>query len=194
MSNRLLVIEKKPSGSIGLKKAKELGDYIIFIGSKKCYNKVSDNDLLYIDEFSEADTNDDELVINMVEHINVKKKIQGVITFMEFYVPLAAKVAETLGLKGITYENALKERNKHLMRESFRQKNIPIPKYALISNVDSAKNDFVHFDVNVGEHIESLKNSSQRLGYAIACGVTAEQAEFESRHLKESVIIEIESE
>ncbi|TDB49048.1 MULTISPECIES: ATP-grasp domain-containing protein [Photorhabdus] len=402
MSNRLLVIEKNPSGSIGLKKAKELGAYIIFIGSRKYYNKVSDNDLLYIDEFFEADTNDDELVLNMAEHINAKKKIQGVITFMEFYVPLAAKVAETLGLKGITYENALKARNKHLMRESFRQKNVPIPKYALISNVDSAKieaakigypniikpinmagsrgvlrndnvielernfrevceitppfgvkksslflieeylegqeysiesisfngvvniititkkyvsnngyfvelghtlpanlplqqkieiekmvtqallalgiynggghtevkvtsdgvkvievgarlggdhipelvematgidmwkaviqisldispdlskkfnkyaaisyitvpsgivkkinytkNDFVHFDVNVGEHIESLKNSSQRLGYAIACGVTAEQAEFESHHLKESVIIEIESE
>ncbi|MER2474874.1 ATP-grasp domain-containing protein, partial [Photorhabdus laumondii] len=72
-------------------------------------------------------------------NINAKKKIQGVITFIEFYVPLAAKVAETLGLKGITYENALKARNKHLMRESFRQKNVPIPKYALISNVDSAK-------------------------------------------------------
>ncbi|MEK9496488.1 hypothetical protein V2H77_08515 [Photorhabdus sp. P32] len=127
MSNRLLVIEKNPSGSIGLKKAKELGAYIIFIGSRKYYNKVSDNDLLYIDEFFEADTNDDELVINMAEHINAKKKIQGVITFMEFYVPLAAKVAETLGLKGITYESALKARNKHLMRESFRQKKYSYP-------------------------------------------------------------------
>lgn len=127
MSNRLLVIEKNPSGSIGLKKAKELGAYIIFIGSRKYYNKVSDNDLLYIDEFFEADTNDDELVINMVEYINAKKKIQGVITFMEFYVPLVAKVAETLGLKGITYENALRARNKHLMRESFRQKKCSYP-------------------------------------------------------------------
>ncbi|PQQ36157.1 hypothetical protein C6H68_20945 [Photorhabdus luminescens] len=77
MSNRLLVIEKNPSGSIGLKKAKELGAYIIFIGSRKYYNKVSDNDLLYIDEFFEADTNDDELVINMVEYINAKKKNTG---------------------------------------------------------------------------------------------------------------------
>ncbi|WP_339919470.1 hypothetical protein [Photorhabdus noenieputensis] len=49
----------------------------------------------------------------MAEYINAKKKTQGVIIFMEFYVPLAAKVAETLGLKGITYENALRARNKH---------------------------------------------------------------------------------
>ncbi|MBS9422581.1 hypothetical protein [Photorhabdus caribbeanensis] len=64
----------------------------------------------------------------------------------------------------------------------------------IVKKINYTKNDFIHFDVNVGEHIESLKNSSQRLGYAIACGVTAEQAEFESHHLKENVIIEIESE
>ncbi|EMX6285280.1 ATP-grasp domain-containing protein [Providencia rettgeri] len=141
MSKRLLIIEKNPSGSIGLKKAKELGIYILFIGSRKYYNRISDDDLNFIDEFYEADTNDDENILSIAKQLHSKQKIDGVITFMEFYVPLAAKVAEVLNLKGIGYDNALKARNKHLMRNVFKEKNVPIPRYSIVTDFHSAKNE-----------------------------------------------------
>jgi len=144
---KLLIIEKSPSGAIGLKKAKEYGCYVIFIGSDKYHNRLTDSDKDYIDEIHVADTNDYEAVLNIVDGISNRHSIDGVFTFMEFYVELAALIAERLKLNGIDPKSASNARNKYKMREIFHKNNLPGPKFALVTTLDelqSVKNNFVY--------------------------------------------------
>ena len=139
MSKTLLIVEKNPSGSIGLRKAKERNLNIVFLSSNKYYNKVSVEDRKYIDSFIEIDTNNDELVIETVKKLNAQNSFDGVMTFLEFYVPLAARIAKELGLPGISLENAYCARNKFLMREKLKEAGVPIPLYKAVKSIAEAK-------------------------------------------------------
>ncbi|VEI21173.1 Alanine-anticapsin ligase BacD [Serratia plymuthica] len=147
---KLLIIEKSPSGAIGLKKAKDHGCFVIFIGSDKYHNRIKENEKKYIDEIHTVDTNDYNAVIKAVDEIAVRHSIDGVFTFMEFYVELAAIIAERLKLNGITPQSATNARNKHKMREIFKRNNLLEPDYALISTLDelnTVKNRFKYPNV-----------------------------------------------
>lgn len=138
MKKTLLIIEKNPYGSLGLKKASELGISIIFIGSNKYYNRLSDDDRHYIDRVVEVDTNEPDAVLAAVDEIRTSTTIDGVMTFMEFYVPLAATVAGTLGLPGIAPQDAMNARDKSLMRQRLAEMNVAIPAFRIVDSLDLA--------------------------------------------------------
>jgi len=134
----LLIIEKNPYGSLGLKKASELGVSIVFLGSNKYYNRLSDEDRGYIERVVEIDSNDPDAVIAVVNEIRESTPIHGVMTFMEFYVPLAARIAEQLGLPGIRAQDAANARDKALMRQRLAQRNVAIPAFSIVSTQEDA--------------------------------------------------------
>lgn len=139
MNKTLLIIEKNPSGSVGLHKAKALGLFVIFIGSNKYYNKLSEDDRQYIDRIVEIDTNDEALVMRTVDALAREYHIDGVMTFMEFYVPLAAKAAQRLNLAGMSHQNALCARDKSLMRQRLSEAGVAGPAFRLVESSAEAQ-------------------------------------------------------
>ena len=63
----LLIVEKNPSGSHGLRTAKERGLNVIFIGSNKYHNRLGGDDMKYVDRRIEMDPNDMQRVIEIVQ-------------------------------------------------------------------------------------------------------------------------------
>ena len=129
---KILIIEKSPAGALGLRKAKERGCYVIFIGSDKYANRVNENDRQYIDEQYIADTNNYTEVLAFADEISKKHKIDGVFVFMEFYVELGALVAEKLGLNFIKPSAAIGTRNKYIMRAKLKENSLRVPGFTLI--------------------------------------------------------------
>lgn len=137
MKKYILIIEKNTSGIIGLKKAKERGLHVIYMTSNK-FTKVSSDEMNYIDEVIEIDTNNIELTIQKCIELKSKMNIVGVMTFLEYSVPVAAHVAKALNLPGISIESANLTRNKYLMREALSRGNVPIPIYKPVQSLDEA--------------------------------------------------------
>ncbi len=136
----LLVIEKNPSGTVGLKKAKEKGINIIYISENKYNNKLTDKDKEYIDEFINIDTSNKGIVLEECRKINENKKISGAVTFLEYRVPMVAEVVKEFGLSGNSVDTALKTRDKFLMRNALAEGNVPIPKYKSVSSYEELIN------------------------------------------------------
>lgn len=139
MCKNLLIIEKNPSRTIGLRKAKEKNLNIIYMSENIYNNKLTDEDYLYIDEFVQIDTSNINIVIEKCKELNSKRKIDGVITFLEYRVPVVATIACVLNLPGNSEDTALKTRDKFLMREALAEADIPIPLYKKVANYEEAK-------------------------------------------------------
>ncbi len=63
----------------------------------------------------------------------------GVVTRYEDYTALLAAIADTFGLPSSGYENALKSRNKYLMRKAFKTHGVPSADFALIQKIEDAR-------------------------------------------------------
>lgn len=139
MSKNLLIIEKNPSGTIGLKKAKEKNINIIYMSENKYNNKLTNEDSSYIDEFIKLDTSNLDKVIERCQELNNKKKIDGVMTFLEYRVPTVASIAQVLNIPGNSVDTASKTRDKFLMRKALAEANVPVPLYKKVGNYGEAK-------------------------------------------------------
>ncbi|MDQ0149662.1 ATP-grasp domain-containing protein [Eubacterium multiforme] len=137
----LLIVEKNPSGSLALKKAKERGLYVIYIGSNK-YKKITKSDEKYLDKIINIDINNVQSVIKKCIELNEVNKIDGVVTFLDYNVPLVAQIAEKLNLPRINYLNAINVRNKFFMREALLKRNISIPKFKKVNSYEDI-NEFI---------------------------------------------------
>lgn len=144
MQKCLLIIEKNPSGGIGIKKAKERGLHVILFSSNKYYNKVTDEERSYIDSFVEIDTNNIDIVVQKARNVNAKIKIDGAVTFFEYYVPVTAYVARALNLPGISVETSAAARNKCLMRDRMSSAGIPCPLFKCTDSINEAKDFAAH--------------------------------------------------
>jgi biotin carboxylase len=67
-------------------------------------------------DVAQCDTNDLQVLLTAVATLNERRRIDGITTTHDFYVPQAARAAEALGLPGLRYEAAMDARNKHRMR------------------------------------------------------------------------------
>lgn len=133
MKATLVIIEKSPAGAIALRKAKELGYYVIFLGSLAYSNRLLESEMAFVDEFYEVDSNNMDQVLTTVKKIALRKKIDGIFTFMEFYVETCAKLCEELKLNGISLSVAELCRNKYKMRNFLSKEGINVPQYTLFS-------------------------------------------------------------
>lgn len=76
---------------------------------------------------------------NSVESALKYDKFDGVLTRYEDYTALVAAIADTFNLPSSGYENALKSRNKYLMRQTFAEQKIPSADFALVQKVEDGK-------------------------------------------------------
>jgi len=89
----------------------------------------------YADQWIIADTNNEEESLAALKEFLKVKKIDGVITFWEQDVELAAKICEQYGFAGNSYEVANKVRNKYKFRSFCQKHSLPYPKYKVINQV-----------------------------------------------------------
>jgi len=86
---------------------------------------------------------EDVLIESKKFHKN-KACIGGVITIGTDFSYTVAKVAEAIGLVGVSPDTALGATNKSIMRRRFRENNVPCPDFGTAKNIDEAKDLLLH--------------------------------------------------
>ena len=135
-SKTLLIISSpQPKKRFIYNRLKELGPKLILIASEP--NWVSKQ----VDGFIEADPLDEVACTAKVEELVKTTKIDGVITFWENAVPLAATLSTRFGWIGNTPQAALNARNKYLTRQTLENAKLAKyqPSWALIKSHEDLK-------------------------------------------------------
>lgn len=128
---RLLIVGASVLQLPGILKAKEMG---LFVGVAD-YNPKAIG-IQYADEFFNASTMDEDAVLDAA----LKFKPDGIIT-LATDMPMrgVAKVAERLGLPGISYDTAVKATDKFEMIKAFKAHNVASPWFFTVDNLDELK-------------------------------------------------------
>lgn len=87
----------------------------------------------YVDDWIIAKTTNHSATIQAIKTYLETHEIDGVITFWEDDVLLTAKIVDTFGLLGITYDSALKVRNKFEFRKFCADNGIKTPQYKIVA-------------------------------------------------------------
>ncbi|MFD0399948.1 acetyl-CoA carboxylase biotin carboxylase subunit family protein [Kitasatospora sp. NPDC059811] len=91
-----------------------------------------------VDVTYEVDLRDRTQVVGLTEKLHAAEPFDGVLTYDEAHVELAAEVAHALGLPGLSREAAARSRDKRLMREAFRVAGVPSAQSVLAMTADRA--------------------------------------------------------
>ena len=112
-----------------LRRLRELGCQLIILNAQENWGSA------YASHWILADTNDHTAALRAVQDFFAQHPElgpDGVITFWEDDVLLAARIRDRLGLIGIPYEVARLARDKHLFRAFCAEHDLPAPGHALI--------------------------------------------------------------
>ncbi|MBR3408292.1 MAG: ATP-grasp domain-containing protein [Paludibacteraceae bacterium] len=72
-----------------------------------------------------------------------REQIDGVCTIAsDVAAPTVAYIAEQMGLRGNTYEAAVRANNKYLMRQAFMKAGVPCPRFVCVAKDDDMKRDW----------------------------------------------------
>jgi biotin carboxylase len=112
-----------------LKTAKDLGLKVSVVGPK-----LPDWSKPYVDRFIEANTYDIDQTLSVLRTIYNEDPFDGVITFWDRDVEPVAHTAAEFNLPGSPKHAAARARNKALMRQIFKEKGVPHPKFVHISS------------------------------------------------------------
>lgn len=135
-AGRLLVIEPMSSGLTLLGAARDLGMSTVVFSHDAKDRVVPQAPRAEIDTFVVVDTNDRNSLTRAAAHAHAEAPISGVVSGSEFYVDAAARIADELGLPGLSVETAAAVRDKTLMRAMLEKAGVQVPRYAAI---DSAR-------------------------------------------------------
>ncbi|CAN95356.1 hypothetical protein sce5193 [Sorangium cellulosum So ce56] len=88
----------------------------------------------YLGGFVEADVDGPSFRERVLDH-HRRQPVDGVLTFVERLVPLAAELAADMGIRAPTLASARAARDKHEMRRRFAAASIPVPRVLLMTDV-----------------------------------------------------------
>lgn len=122
----IVFIEASTSGAgyQAISYAKELGAFVTLFTRKKLKYEadIEEGDFLsLVDNIIQTETNDTDIVCQMVLSLHLKHPITAITTVSDYFVPVAACAANILRLPSISYKAALFCRNKYLMRLRLQQ-------------------------------------------------------------------------
>jgi len=80
-----------------------------------------------------VETNDRDAVLAMVKHLADSQDVVGVLPGFEYYVPVAAEAAASLGLPGLDPAVAECVRDKRLMRQALAGAGLAVPRFRVAS-------------------------------------------------------------
>jgi D-alanine-D-alanine ligase len=126
----LVISSPSPKKKFIYQRLKELGPKMILMSSEANWvSKLTDG-------FVECDPLDEPACVAKVEELVKTQKIDGVITFWENAVPLAATLAQKFGWIGNAPQAALNARNKYLTRQTLENAKLGRhqPAWALITS------------------------------------------------------------
>ena len=112
--------------------AQNLGYNTIIINAGTDDRVINNKALKKCNIIKKINTNDDNQVLEYVKLINNKYKINAVIPGVEYYIPLTAKIAELLKLKGLSHKAALLVTDKNKMMNALYSKINGVPKHKLV--------------------------------------------------------------
>ncbi|MES2998531.1 MAG: ATP-grasp domain-containing protein [Pseudomonadota bacterium] len=135
----IMFIEASQTGA-GLKAveyAKSRGYFVTLLTRSRA--SYSDFLLKFMDKILVCDTNSNQELLTQINLYDQHKKIDGITTTADCYVPQASLAANILGLPGMPYSAALKGRNKYLMRCALNRVFPALnPKFALVNNYEDS--------------------------------------------------------
>jgi biotin carboxylase/GNAT superfamily N-acetyltransferase len=91
-----------------------------------------------VDRFERVDLRHPAEVVEAARRIHASRPVAGVVAYDDQAVPVAARIAAALGLRGHPVAAADAARDKALMKERFRAAGLPIANYHLARDEDDA--------------------------------------------------------
>src|ERR1700722_1060077 len=92
----------------------------------------------FIDHFEKVETYRSDEIVRLAGKIHQIQQIDAVVSYDDQGVPLAARVAAALGLRGNPVPAADATRSKLLMKQHFDAAGVPIAEYSLVDGADGA--------------------------------------------------------
>ena len=136
----LLILGTGKDQVFGIKKAKEMGLYMIGLD----INEFSDGSRL-VDEFYKVNIKDENEVVEFLKKYN--KPIDGVIAFGVDIPEILAKVAELKGVFYYTdYETALLSKDKYKAKKRMRKYGVKLPQFSKIETFEDLAKKIKDFD------------------------------------------------
>ncbi|MFF5993404.1 ATP-grasp domain-containing protein [Lysinibacillus sp. KU-BSD001] len=134
---KLLMLGGSPSQVVAIKKAKEMGYYVI-----TCDYLEHNPGHQFADEYYNVSTIDKEAVFTLAKSLN----IDGVLCYAaDSGAPTAAYVAEKLGLPSFPYRSVEILSNKDMFRSFLKKNNFNVPQAKGYTTLEEAKADFHTF-------------------------------------------------
>jgi biotin carboxylase len=129
---KIAIVEPISSGAALVKAASSLG-YEVFIIS---YNRDDRKLPVFVKELAssiiEFDTNNEQLFVEQVEKLHQEKTLDAIISGNEYYVPVTAKAAAKINLRGINPDKVDNLRFKDKMRVNMQAAGLNSPDFRLI--------------------------------------------------------------
>ena len=134
---RILMLGGSTSQVCAIKKAKEMGLYVIIC------DYLSDNPGQFVaDEFHQISTTDKEAVLELAKGLN----LDGVVCYAsDPAAPTAAYVCEKLGFPTSPYESVMVLSNKDTFRRYLKENGFNTPEATSYTDLESLKNDADNF-------------------------------------------------
>ncbi|GAB2027256.1 ATP-grasp domain-containing protein [Lactovum odontotermitis] len=134
----ILIVEPSFYGVSFAKEAKKLGNKVVALvtnsNDPKKYGYEDYVDKLIICDIRSADSMYEAICSN-----DYLGQVDALISGTDYALAETAKVAEKLGIFGISYRTAVLARNKDKAREVFQDKGVPSAKYSVVKNVKEAR-------------------------------------------------------
>jgi biotin carboxylase len=134
--SRVAIVEPGSSGLWLLDRAAALGYEPVVLTAAAGGRQVPEAHLAHARHVEVVDTNDDDAVVSAVERLHGEEPISAVVPGLEYYVPLAARLGDSLSVPGLGLSTALVMRHKHQMRAAVAAAGIDQPRFALVRTAE----------------------------------------------------------
>ncbi|MFA1819889.1 ATP-grasp domain-containing protein [Virgibacillus oceani] len=137
MNHVVALVEPSFYGVDFVKSAFNKGHIVVVIThSEKNPNKYGYEG--YYHDLIMADIRNAQSIFKAIQESPYNQKLDALIPATDFASHITAMAAERLGLKNITYDAAVKARNKDLAKEAFKNHKVPCAKYQIIKSYEEA--------------------------------------------------------
>jgi len=131
---RIALVEPRSSGHLLIDTAADLGHEVVVLTANRGGRRIPPRHLARADRVVTIDTNDDDQVVAITQQLHTDQPFDAVVPGFEHYVPLAARLASVLGLRGLHMHAAMQVRHKHRMREGLSSAGVAQPAWALAAD------------------------------------------------------------
>lgn len=132
----ILLVEPSSSGTALIDACIEMGFCPVVLTAQKDDRKLPAHVLARAFAVIVADTVDDEAAIAAVHAFHREAPLSAVVPGFEYFVPLAANIASSLGLKGLDPAKVENVRLKNLMRQVVHGKGLRSPRFNEVTTVE----------------------------------------------------------